>query len=403
MWFRLSIIAVALISGAILAPPTALASGNQASDRDKQWVADASLRYLQERADRLILGSARSNQRMTSVRLGWELDQRLSLESARLDQRRVEYQNLTGGKRAAEVTLTDQHWRPGSADRIVLEATEHTKLWFAKVFPDSPTHEQFRLRHTFEFRRDAAGWTMVDTVPHLVSSLPPPTQFGRGPGGRSAGAEPGTARLKGVVRSSTDRTTADSPLRTVPGKFSADAARRPAYDYGAMVAYAHRHAKTYNPNYRAYSDTDCTNFISQIMEAGGWQYVGSTVFERDDPTKWFYGPFPWTTSYTWSAAHNWAYFAQIHSRRTAGLENVWLMDLADVLQVDWDHPHEDPNEPADNIDHTMLVTGRAGVSGNPYATHLWMTYHSNDTVDRPLIEILKENEDPANKWYAHRT
>jgi hypothetical protein len=67
------------------------------------------------------------------------------------------------------------------------------------------------------------------------------------------------------------------------------------------------------------------------------------------------------------------------------------MLTTDVLQVDFDRD--------DNISHSLFVTGRAG-SGE-YADELYMTYHSNNTHDRPLSSFIASAPDAW--YYAHRT
>ncbi|MBP2471466.1 hypothetical protein JOF53_000338 [Crossiella equi] len=155
-----------------------------------------------------------------------------------------------------------------------------------------------------------------------------------------------------------------------------------AYNYPAMLNYANAYWDNYNGSYREYGN-DCTNFISQIMRAGGW---GDVDGDRTSNNSWYYGSFTFTTSYTWAGAENWYWFAMVESKRTAHLGNVWDMLPTDILQMDFDRDN--------NINHTMVVT--ASDTGNRY-----LTYHTNDTHNKRLSTIIAEN---PNAWYySHRT
>ena len=63
------------------------------------------------------------------------------------------------------------------------------------------------------------------------------------------------------------------------------------------------------------------------------------------------------------------------------------MLASDVLQLDFDRDG--------NISHSMIVTA-VGSNGERY-----LTYHSNDHLNRPLTEILSAY--PVAWYYAHRT
>jgi hypothetical protein len=81
------------------------------------------------------------------------------------------------------------------------------------------------------------------------------------------------------------------------------------------------------PAYPVYGDTDCTNFVSQTMRAGGWATVGGSAWDilvnRGDNSKWWYGYSPSQCSYSWGAAQNWHLFANTYSGRTYILSSVY--------------------------------------------------------------------------------
>lgn len=56
------------------------------------------------------------------------------------------------------------------------------------------------------------------------------------------------------------------------------------YNRVAAARYAEKYAETYNKEYPNYLKFDCTNFVSQVLEAGGIPYVGS-MWELH--TSWF--------------------------------------------------------------------------------------------------------------------
>ncbi|WP_329788522.1 amidase domain-containing protein [Lentzea sp. DG1S-22] len=337
---------------------------------------------------------------MTSVKVEPALQERFATEARQLDAKRELYRRASGGRKAAEVSIGQIVWLSTTPNSVQLSAVETGKLYFVRSAPDGPKFETYWLSHTFSFVRKADGWTLVDTKALVAPGIPPATQ----PANTTDKNEKEDLKVAGKFRPMASETDRSAPLKAAaPGaKFSgAPRVAGPPYDYSAMVNYAIRYAENYNPNYRAYGN-DCTNFVSQVMQAGGWDYVGGGILDRTDPDKWFYGGGPgetFLTSYTWAGAHNWGVFAQIHSQRTWGLSNVWLMDLADVLQVDWDHPAGDPGS---IIDHTMVVTGRWGYQGDPFAQELYMTYHTNNRLHFPLSDIIAETN-PEDIWYAHRT
>jgi hypothetical protein len=346
----------------------------------------------------LVVG-APSTGKPTSIPVGQALEQRLAVEAGELDQRRELYRQVNGGKKAAEVTLDDVSFTTTTPTLVELTAVEDTKLFFAQTYPGVVDHEQYWLTHTFVFERDRAGWQLTSTTPHLAcGSIPPATQFAESAPACAQDSQGTSPPLDGLVPSDT----------TKPQHIAASQAKPTAtpqmgiasgYNYPAMVAYAVKWAKGRNPAYRSYGN-DCTNFISQIMREGGWADVGSGFFDRTDNTKWFYGSQTYTTSYSWAGAPNWAEFAALASKRTSILPSIWNMGLADVLQVNWDHPAGGP----ETIDHSMVVDETAH-DAYGYVTEEYMTYHTNDTYHRPLSEILAtpQGSDPRNKWYAHRT
>ena len=142
-----------------------------------------------------------------------------------------------------------------------------------------------------------------------------------------------------------------------------------------MVTYAVKYWDNYNSAYRDFSANgghgDCTNFISQVLREGAWAF--KTGLWTDD-NNWWYNALNQTHS--WAGAENWSH-----------LDNIWQMVLADILQLDFNK---------DGIkDHSMVVTKKT-------STEIYMTYHTTDTLNRPLSELQSQFANSA-WWYSYRT
>ncbi|MET8153974.1 amidase domain-containing protein [Actinoplanes sp. NPDC049668] len=157
--------------------------------------------------------------------------------------------------------------------------------------------------------------------------------------------------------------------------------------YSCMVKYARKYYKNYNSGYRVTKNSrgeknDCTNFVSQALQAGGW--AEDTGWYRSN-SNWWYNKVNQT--YSWGGAENWSIFA---TKRTQSLSSVWKAAYGDVVQADWD---------ANGImDHTMIVTKTDGYD-------VYLGGHSSDFIDRPLSTIIRNNKAayPNAKYYAYRT
>ncbi|MFA9557578.1 amidase domain-containing protein [Evansella sp. AB-rgal1] len=68
------------------------------------------------------------------------------------------------------------------------------------------------------------------------------------------------------------------------------------YDRLAVVRYAERWWNDFNPEYKKF-ENDCTNFISQCLQAGGAPMIG----HPDRANGWWYRNKSW--SYSWTVAH----------------------------------------------------------------------------------------------------
>ena len=351
--------------------------------------------YLTQRADRITAqAEALAGEQLTSVPTTGKLEDRLAVEAAELDGVR-EWTATTPsrGYRSAEVEVTVDEVTQGGPSTFQVTATERTKLYFGHDDPNAPKYEGYRLRHEFTFVDQNGSWTMADTTPEAQTGPPVPTQAKVGPRTATGPADTKAGPLPAANVATAAASRAVPPAGTVD-KISS-AVPGPPYNYTAMYNYALQYWDNYNPAYRGFGN-DCTNFISQIMEAGGWDY--DFGFYWDD-TNWWYNSLNQTHS--WAGAHNWGVFAQVNSQRTAPLDYVYQMLTTDVLQVNWDHPDENPDEADGNIDHTMIVTGIQGTPGA--ATEIYLTYHTTDRLNVAFWGWLLPQTEPRDVWYAHRT
>jgi hypothetical protein len=385
-WSRTSIILAIILALLGVAPAHASTSQNSTDDAVLIGVVQ---KYLHDRAQRLTASSTIQGQSaLTSAPVSSALAERLRADAQAIDDRRTLLRSVNGGHKRAEVSIANAQVVHGD-DKAAVALTEHTKLHFARVLSGGPQAEEYQLRHSFELVNKAGHWELADAIPQLsIDGIPPDTYPQTpAPAARPSEAPKGASSVE-------QPKTAVRVDKLAPGYRSPNNALN--YDYEAMITYAYRHWSTYNTDYRTYGGQggDCTNFISQIMIAGGWETAGAyPVSDRTHPSNWWYNSLgTFATTYTWAAAHNWMQFARTHSGRVAALSHVRDMAIADVLQVDTDSDG--------NISHSMFVTD-VGLGGDGEVDEQYMTYHSNDTKDKPLTSVIAAY--PNGTWYAHRT
>jgi hypothetical protein len=183
-----------------------------------------------------------------------------------------------------------------------------------------------------------------------------------------------------------ERLTAETPDSRRPAAspgVSLAAAAVQLYSGSTAASYATKWALGTNPAYGTLGSDDCTNFASQVMEAGGWTYVwGKDIcdertsnsvwwFKRDQCERWVRANIH--ASHTWGGAENFRQFLKASGRGTL-LKKISDLEVGDVLQRD----HDDGV-----IHHTMIVTqkGSEVVDGNAIV-QLRLSYHTKDTLNR---------------------
>lgn len=166
------------------------------------------------------------------------------------------------------------------------------------------------------------------------------------------------------------------------------------YNRTDAIDYAYTWWDSRSPHYPDFGDSDCTNFISQAMLAGGFSKVGSGDGCRDENTHTeFYSysaspPFwclgsnrSWEWSTSWSVV--WPFRDYFAHKNNYATELGWttsastamhLLSPGDIVQLQ--------NKQGDNwiSYHNMLVT-------DTDSNDLLLTYHARNRKDKPLSSI----------------
>ncbi|WP_274563976.1 amidase domain-containing protein [Streptomyces spiramyceticus] len=266
-------------------------------------------------------------------------------------------------------------------DTARLSVREHTEYTFAGSKDDPYS---YTVRHNLSFVRTDGDWVLSK-----ISTLDGPANLSTPE--KLDPAELSAAR-KAAKELRAQAAKGEGKITDPAKKASAGTGVRPAaaYDYRAMVAFATKYAEPEPEDNVPYDrdENDCTNFISHALKAGGWERV--LGWYRSDSVWWYTGN-PWPLpphSYTWGGAPNWQRFARDESERVYELSGPSSLAIADVVQFEI-FGYSDPGQPG----HTMMVTD---------FTDDWMpkmSYHSTDTLNRPLSEIIAEHSDGEKFWY----
>ncbi len=104
---------------------------------------------------------------------------------------------------------------------------------------------------------------------------------------------------------------------------------RGRYDRLKAYKYAERWWDGYNPSYMKVQGNDCTNFISQVVHAGGMPFVMSQSRAKG----WWYRGKTW--SYSWAVAHSFklALPRLLHAQEVGDPRQL---KIGDVICYDWD-------------------------------------------------------------------
>ncbi|UFQ14210.1 MULTISPECIES: amidase domain-containing protein [Streptomyces] len=366
----------AVASGSLLAPP-AHADAPKSEPRKADRKAMATFAriaddVLSRRTQALVeehAGRGGSGDGAATTRMSGRLkkDEDAALRSLRARKARLAKLGEAYTKADTRVVVDRATVTGGTA---TVQVTSSSTLTYKKVRGDEPATTAFSTRQELKLAGTKDGGWKLTAI----------TSRDDGPG---AVNEPSVARVNTVPDDGNqypDGTPASTKRPSTPTPSGKTAT---TYDYAAMARYAEKYWYSYNRAYRKFNGAggDCTNFVSQALQAGGWKPVPGSA---QDYRNWWYGSTSQSTS--WVGVNEWAWFT-LSNRRAPNLANVYQLDVGDVLQVDFDKNG--------SKDHTMMVTYRNG-RGMPY-----LTYHSTDTYRRSLASVIASY--PDARYFAYRT
>ncbi len=157
------------------------------------------------------------------------------------------------------------------------------------------------------------------------------------------------------------------------------------YDRDKAAKYSDKYAypddpEKASPGYRHYGKhKDCTNFVSQSLEAGGKPYIDGS---RTSNRSWYYGWFNWTTSYSWAGSDN----LFKHLRDYTGSKittNMGSLEKADLIFIDIDNNGY--------TDHTMIISELTN-------DNILLNYHSINAYKKSLDYV--KDKYPKSKFYG---
>jgi hypothetical protein len=349
------------------------AQGSALPTLEQDAILRAGRALLEERNQQLVFDAAKVTAQ-ARLKVSERILPRIERESAALHERAARLAEL-GERYSGFQTDVKVIEAKKVGDKILARVRESTRLDYVKVRGDEPPFTAFEVDRELTFSRENGELVIEGIQLANPGGLAPINEVTRA-------AQPAVDDALAVSPFAPPSSAAleKKPLRTLGQKLKTLQAIAPlAYSYNAMANYATTYALSYNSAYRSFS-SDCTNFISQAMTAGGWAMVSGWYQSN---SVWWYNFL--NQSYTWAGAHNWYFFAT-GSGRTSLLSNVWYMDLADVLQMDFQGDYV--------IDHSMIVTF---VGSND----LYLSYHTTNTLNRSLSSIIAQY--PSALYWAHRT
>ncbi len=147
------------------------------------------------------------------------------------------------------------------------------------------------------------------------------------------------------------------------------------------------HKDKMNPKYPDYGDTNCTNFVSQAMEAGGLKTTSATVLNKNHEDVWtgFIWGTPKMSTRTWhNVEANYTYMSK-YSKAFTVENNVQRIGGGGIVYGDWENDG--------TYDHAMIVVGYIGRGSKVGPV---VCGKSNNTHDVPLADITGRHR--GMKW-----
>lgn len=108
---------------------------------------------------------------------------------------------------------------------------------------------------------------------------------------------------------------------------------RGRYDRVRAFKYAELWWNGYNPQYKKMEGNDCTNYISQVLHAGGMPMIGSQSRSSGWWYRWQGKNHNW--SYSWTVAHSLA-LALPRDLKAVQVNDPRQLKVGDIICYDWD-------------------------------------------------------------------
>ncbi|MFJ8209779.1 amidase domain-containing protein [Streptomyces sp. NPDC096033] len=365
---------VAVASGGFFAYSANAVSGPAEADQaTTETFARLADDVLSQRTQALVEGQTvrhghgQGGKRKARMSDGLKKDQDAAIQSLRDRKTRLAQLGEVYSGADTKVTVDRATVTGGKA---TVQVTEQTTLTYKKVHGDEPSTTDFKTRYELSLTSKKGGDWELQTIKSQEN-------------GPVAVNEPVAAKAAVVTDDGNQYPDGTPASTTYPATAKPKTLTGGAYNYTAMAQYAEKYWSNYNPAYRKFSGNggDCTNFISQALNAGGWKPVPGT---STDYRNWWYDGTRQSDS--WVGANEWAWFT-LSNQRAANLANVYQLDVGDILQADFNRDG--------SKDHSMMVTYRSK-AGMPY-----LTYHSTNTYRKSLASILASY--PNARYFAYRT
>jgi hypothetical protein len=258
----------------------------------------------------------------------------------------------------------------------------------------TPAQSRVAEYHVFEIARQNGRW--VITGDQMVLPWQPP--YGKAVQVDSArrALPPGAVPMEEGAPSrgpfNRNKPAGTASALTAPVRFASfsSALRAPerpkvfgSYGTSPALAYMRQWLWSYNPDYRKYDGVggDCTNFVSQVLRAGGWADV--TGWYQSDSAWWY----NWTNqSFTWAGAQNMYNYINQSGRASfaASTKDMLAGDIVQFRLGDY---------MPDAIHHSAVVDASDGL-GN-----IWISYHSGP-AEHELLSTFLSKHGPGTYTYG---
>lgn len=402
--FAIPLTAAAVAAGMILVAPGAASAGEQEAVPPRQSPVSSISATLPDAVTSLIQKalSLRNSQLVTSTTTTkispalvsayytTEYQGAASTEMSGLQARKSRlavHDEVFNGTKTG-LTVESYNVSGNSAVATVLEHTEMTYRNYADG--TTPPPSSYEYQQTVGLSKTAAGWAISSIKATKDVGIPPVTVLASPVISPSVNTAPNsvTATPASAVASTAGNSTFTNKDMSTSPKSAPVGGSQPKFGvhpmgYNILGAenYAINWAFGRNSAYMSYAD-DCTNFVSQAMDAYGWSRVAR--FYQND-TSWWTTP-PFLSSYPWVGSQAFANFAG-GSGRISYLSYLSDLGPADILQANWDPAH------TNQVTHTTIVTYKNG-------NDIRVTYHTNDTLNRSIWDLYDSS--PGAAWYALR-